>query len=112
MTPINAAEPEQLYISSSPYTSQVDCTTLSKLDLAGTTIVQNSVELQNSSVQIPEQLIYPAPPAGNLNPNVPEFVPTFAHGSCAESLNYENSLDKNSDIEGMYYINFTTDVGT
>ena len=30
---------------------------------------------------------------------VPEFVPNFAHGSCAESLNYENSLDKNSDIE-------------
>ena len=29
---------------------------------------------------------------------------TFAHGSCAESLNYENSLDKNSDIEGNYII--------
>ena len=103
----NTAESEEAYISLSPYTSQVDCNTFSKLDLgniAGTGIVQNSVESYNSCVQTTESVIYPAPPAGNLNPNVPEFVPTLAHGSCAESLNYENSLDKNSDIEGNYII--------
>ena len=105
--PPNAEESEESYISSPPYIGEVDCTTFSKLDLgniAGTGIVQNSVESHNSSVQVTEPLTYPAQHAGNLNPNVPEFVPTFAHGSCAESLNYENSLEKNSDIEGIYII--------
>ena len=88
------------------YTSQIDSTSLKDFDFVKvptTVIVQNSVE----SLSSPNNISNIAQPA-NLNPNVPEFVPTFAHGSCAESLNYDNPLEKNSDIEGMYikYSNF------
>ena len=82
------------------YSSQIDSTALKDFDFVQvptTVIVQASVE----SLGSPTNTSDIAPPA-NLNPNVPEFVPTFAHGSCAESLNYEYPPEKNSDIEGMY----------
>ena len=82
------------------FTGQVDSTGLNDFDFVQaptTVIIQHSVESVDSSASNGNNTL----PA-NLNPNVPEFVPTFAHGSCAESLNYDKKLGDDSDIEGIY----------
>ena len=96
--PLNASKNADAYISPSPYNDQAEQPyTLTDIDLTKVpAVIESSVELSNLS----KDPMYPAQPAANLNPNVPEFVPTFVHGTCAESLNEKNSQGKNSDIEG------------
>ena len=91
---------ESFIQENSEFSSKVDSTGLNDFDFVQ---VPTAVMVQNSEESLMSQNIddnnITQPP--NLNPNVPEFVPTFAHGSCAESLNYDKKLEDNSDIEGI-----------
>ena len=91
---------ESVIQPNSEFSSRVDSTALNDFDFVQ---VPTTVMVQNSEESLESQNInddITQPP--NLNPNVPEFVPTFAHGSCAESLNYDKKLGDDSDIEGIY----------
>ena len=91
---------ESVIQANSEFSSRVDSAGLNDFDFVQ---VPRAVMVQNPEESLESQNIndnISQPP--NLNPNVPEFVPTFAHGSCAESLNYDKKLEDNSDIEGIY----------
>ena len=48
----------------------------------------------------PEEIPESCSPLGNLNPNVPEFVPTCAQGTGSKSFNFHILNDNESDFEG------------
>ena len=103
------AEAVDTYISVSPYTNQVDSTILVAPDLAlippATVIVENPMESYNLPA-LSEASICSATLVGNLNPNVPEFVPTFITGSCPSNSHYENLQENNADREGKNFFRY------
>ena len=91
--------------NSSSYTNHIESSIQSAPDLilpSTLGIPEDPVDMYSVVVPLTDTLICNAS-AGNLNPNVPEFVPTFVASNCADSLNNENSQEEaqdNSDREG------------
>ena len=102
------------YIPTSSYHAiqSDDINGLVACDLAQVHSAMNQNESNNLvSTSLPITTLSSASPVGNLNPNVPEFVPTFAAVGCSNTANSVNlkTEDKNqdeSDEEGKIMAGF------
>lgn len=95
------------YIPTPSYAIQSDDVNgLVACDLAQVDSAMNQNESDNLvSTSLPITTLSSASPVGNLNPNVPEFVPTFAAVGCSNTansvnLNREDKNQDDSDEEG------------